>query len=60
MTVSVTPSVCPTAFDRAYDAAVAAGWVSPAAFDACVVMLAAGIPAERIETLFRECGRWLQ
>lgn len=60
MTAHVTPAVSPTPFDHAVDAAWAAGWVGRAGFDACVLMLAAGIPPEVIEARFLDCVRRLQ
>lgn len=55
MLVTVTPSASPTPFDKALAAAWSAGWIGRAGFDAVVVMLASGLPAEEIERLFRDC-----
>ena len=59
MTVSMTPSLRPTAFDTAVLAACFAGWVPRAAFDACLVMRAHGMADAEIERAFVDAARFL-
>ncbi len=60
MTATVTPSPQPTPFDWALFAAVAAGWEGRPAFDACIVMRAAGMTDREIELAFLDCRRRIQ
>jgi hypothetical protein len=48
------------AFDRAYDAALAAGWDGRAAYDAVACMQASGVTASEIVRLFDDCMRRIQ
>jgi hypothetical protein len=60
MTVTLTPSVRPTAFDFAFAAALACGWPPEPAFHACCTMLASGMSAGEAERLFRDAARRVQ
>jgi hypothetical protein len=60
LTATITPSVCLTAFDHAYNAAIFAGWPGRAAFDACVIMRAHGMLDREIEAAFLDAARRIQ
>ena len=60
MTVSVVPALCPTAFDKAFASAVAAGWPGFAAFHACLCMRGHGMSDVEIERLFIDCAKRVQ
>jgi hypothetical protein len=60
MTVTIAQSVCLTPFDKAFDAALCAGWTFRPAFDAVCLLLASGLTAPQIEWLFLDCARRLQ
>ena len=60
LTATITPSASLTPFDFAYAAAIFCGWEEHAAFDACVLMKAAGMADRQIELAFLDCLRRVQ
>jgi hypothetical protein len=54
------PRVSRADFDRAYDAALAAGWDGRGAFDACCYLLANDVSAAAIVRMFDDCMRRVQ
>jgi hypothetical protein len=60
MTATITPSATLTAFDHAFAAAIFCGWPERPAFDACVVMRAAGMSDREIELAFLDARKRIQ
>jgi hypothetical protein len=54
------PSPAFLAVDRIVVAAVQAGWEHQEAFEAAMMLVAAGVSAAEAEKMFAGCGRWQQ